>query len=338
MSIKENYSLKKLNTFGIEVKSKFFTEINQTEELNDIFTSEKFSTIPKLVLGGGSNLLFTQDFEGLIIKINTKKIQELYEDEEIVLVQAEAGVLWNDLVNYAISKNYGGIENLSLIPGTVGAAPIQNIGAYGVELKDVFSYLEAFEIATKESKTFLNEECKFGYRDSIFKNELKGKYVITNITLKLTKKPLFNTSYGAIQDTMKELKLDTLSIENISKAVCHIRRTKLPDPEEIGNAGSFFKNPEITEEHFMELKEEFPDIVSYKTNTSKVKIPAGWLIEKCGWKGKTFESYGVHKNQALVLVNYGKAKGNDIKVLSEEIAKSVLKTFKIALETEVNII
>jgi len=336
MKITQNHSLKTLNTFGIDVKATMYAEVNSIEDLPTLL--QQFPNEPLLILGGGSNILFTRDFDGLVIKNAIKDIKVIKEDNQSVYLQAGAGVVWHDLVLYAIKYNYGGIENLSLIPGTVGAAPIQNIGAYGVELKDTFHSLDAFEIKSGTVKTFTNEQCEFGYRDSIFKRHEKGKYIITSVTLKLSKNPTFNTSYGAIQDTLKEMKVNELSVKAISDAVCKIRRTKLPDPAVIGNAGSFFKNPEIPVKQFEELKTIFPTIPFYNTTPGKVKIPAGWLNEQAGWKGKVIGETGVHKMQALVLVNYGNAKGSEIKKLSEDIQKSVKEKFGIELETEVNII
>jgi UDP-N-acetylmuramate dehydrogenase len=339
MQIQHNYSLKHLNTFGLEANAKYFTEFNTLEELKQILSSAEYKKEKLLVLGGGSNLLFTSDFfDGLVIQNKIKGIKITHENEETVTIQSGAGEVWHELVLYTISKNWGGLENLSLIPGTVGAAPMQNIGAYGVEIKDVFVTLEAYEIATGSIRHFNLEECNFGYRSSVFKQTEKGKYIILSVSFRLQKKPTFHTSYGAITDTLKQMGIAELSVKAISDAVIHIRQSKLPDPKEIGNAGSFFKNPEIPEADFEKLKSVYPSIPSYPTTAGMIKVPAGWLIEQCGWKGKVVGHTGVHKNQALVLVNYGGAKGEEIKALSKEVQQSVLQKFGIALEAEVNFV
>lgn len=338
MEIKSNYSLKSLNTFGIDARAHYFAEFHSVDELIQLLKDSRFTNEPKLILGGGSNLLFTQDFNGLVLQNKIKGIELVSEDENHAFVKAGAGEVWHNFVLYSIDKGFGGIENLSLIPGTVGAAPMQNIGAYGVEIKDTFYSLEALHCKDYSLRTFNNEDCKFGYRESVFKRELKDQYVITSVIFRLNKKPVFNTSYGAIQTTLDEMGVKELSIKAISDAVIHIRRSKLPDPAQIGNAGSFFKNPEIPEAQYNALKAQYPDIPSYKTTPGMVKVPAGWLNEQAGWKGKVVGNTGVHKQQALVLVNYGNAKGEEVKKLSEDIKKSVKEKFGIALETEVNII
>jgi UDP-N-acetylmuramate dehydrogenase len=339
MNVQENFSLKKLNTFGIEAKAKYFIAFHSIEELKTILSLPEYKNEKLLILGGGSNLLFTSDFfDGLVLQNKIKGIEIIKESNDEVIIKSGAGENWHELVLYAISKNWGGMENLSLIPGTVGAAPMQNIGAYGVEIKDFFVSLEAYEIATGNLKTFFLEECAFGYRSSIFKHEAKGKYIICAVSFKLSKKPSFNTSYGAIADTLKEMGVTQPSVKTISDAVIHIRQTKLPDPKVIGNAGSFFKNPEIPVFSFEKIKSDYPEVPSYPTVSGMTKVPAGWLIEKCGWKGKVVGHTGVHKNQALVLVNYGEAKGEEIKTLSIEIQKSVKAKFGIELEAEVNFI
>lgn len=338
MEIKKNVSLKSLNTFSIDVLASEYVEVNSIDDLKEILSNEKFKSTPKLILGGGSNLLFTKDFNGLVIKNNIKGISKVSEDDDYIYVESGAGENWHNFVLFCIENNYSGVENLSLIPGTVGASPMQNIGAYGVEIKDVFSSLKAMDILTTEIKEFNNEECRFGYRESVFKKELKGKYVIVSVIFKLKKKSTINTSYGDIKNTLAEMGIETPTIKDVSNAVCKIRSSKLPDPKEIGNAGSFFKNPEISPELFNIIKEKYPEIPSYKTQTENIKVPAGWLIEKAGWKGKTFENYGVHKNQALVLVNYSDAKGIDINNLADQIQKSIFDIFNIKLEKEVNII
>jgi UDP-N-acetylmuramate dehydrogenase len=338
MNIQENISLKSYNTFGIDAHARYFTEVHTVAELQAVLKHPMYAPLPKLILGGGSNLLFTQDYKGLVIKINLQGIEKINEDAQHVYIQAGAGVVWHEFVLYCIENQYAGIENLSLIPGTVGAAPMQNIGAYGVEIKEIFNSLEAVHIGTGKSRIFTSEECQFGYRESVFKKELKGQYIITAVTFRLGKVAVFNTSYGAIQDTLKQMSVETPTLRSVSDAVIHIRRSKLPDPAEIGNAGSFFKNPEIPASQYETLKAEYPQIPGYVTSPEMVKVPAGWLIEQCGWKGKRIGDTGVHKNQALVLVNYGNARGNDIKALSEQVQQSVLEKFNIQLQAEVNFI
>lgn len=338
MHILENYSLKKLNTFGIEVFSKYFTLFRTVDEAREIISNPKYKSLPRLILGGGSNILFCNNFDGIVIKNNLKGIEITGEDENHFYVKAQAGENWHEFVSYCVQNNYAGIENLSLIPGNVGASPMQNIGAYGVEIKDVFYQLEALHIETGETHTFSNQECKFGYRESIFKNEVKGQYIITSVTYRLNKKAQFNTSYGAIEQELVKMNIAELSIAAVSKAVCNIRSSKLPNPAEIGNAGSFFKNPVIENTHFEKLKVEFPSIPSYPQPNGTVKIAAGWLIEQCNWKGQRLGDAGVHKNQALVLVNYGNANGSEIYDLSSKILESVKNKFGIELEREVNII
>jgi UDP-N-acetylmuramate dehydrogenase len=338
MKILKEISLKPFNTFGINVKAKFFVEIKNEEEIREILTKEEYSSIPKVILGGGSNILLTKDFDGLVIKISIPGIKIIEEDDDTVLIEAGAGVIWHDLVLFCIEKNYGGIENLSLIPGMVGAAPVQNIGAYGQELKEVFQDLHGFFINNGNPSSFKKEDCKFGYRDSIFKRELKDKFVITHVRLRLSKKPLLNLEYGALKSEIKKLGLNNISIKEVSEVVCKIRKSKLPDPSEIGNAGSFFKNPEIKEEQYNELLKDYPGMVGYKIGNGKIKVAAGWLIEKCGWKGKRVGETGIHKNQALVLVNYGNASGREVLNLAREIKNSVFEKFGIDLVEEVNIV
>lgn len=337
LRISENFPLKNLNTFGIETFAKYFIEINSTEEIYQFFKNETLNRQPLLILGGGSNILFTQNFNGVVLKINLKGKSIVKEDENNIFIKVAAGENWHEFVTYCIKNNWAGIENLSLIPGCVGAAPMQNIGAYGVELKDVFHELQAFILETGEIKIFSKQECAFGYRESIFKNELKGKCIILSVTFQLNKNPEFNTSYGAIENELKKMNVSKLSIKAVSEAVCRIRSSKLPDPKIIGNAGSFFKNPTVTREKFELLKKNFPDIVAYK-NSDGMKLAAGWLIEKAGWKGRRFENFGVHKNQALVLVNYGGANGREIYNLSEKILIDVREKFGVELEREVNVI
>jgi len=338
MNIQKNFSLKNYNTFGIDVKTKLFVEIFNEVELKEVLSSQELKEQKKLILGGGSNILLTSDFDGLVLKISFPEIQIISEDEKHVMVEAGAGVIWHELILFCIERNLGGIENLSLIPGTVGAAPMQNIGAYGQELKGVFHSLNGIFIDTLEQKNFFNADCDFGYRNSIFKKELKDKFIITSVTLKLNKQPVLNLEYGTVKSEIEKLALDKITIRDVSKVICDIRKSKLPDPAEIGNAGSFFKNPEIEEEKFIKLKKEFEDIVGFKLGNGKVKVPAGWLIEKCGWKGKKVGNTGVHARQALVLVNYGKASGKEILRLAGEIKESVFQKFRIELKEEVNII
>jgi UDP-N-acetylmuramate dehydrogenase len=335
--IQENISLKPFNTFGVAVSTSFFAEIFSESDLNELLGESIVKTQPLLVLGGGSNLLFTRDFKGLVIKMSIPGISFDVQDNDI-MVTAGAGVVWNDLVNYCVNNGFAGIENLSLIPGTVGASPIQNIGAYGVELKDVFHSCAAREIATATERVFKFEDCRFGYRDSIFKNELKGQYIITSVSFKLSKQAKINTQYGAIQTELQSRKIDHPTIADISRVVADIRVSKLPDPSTIGNAGSFFKNPVIEQASFESVFAKFPDLVHYPAPGGKVKLAAGWLIEQCGFKGKIAGHTGTWKNQALVLVNHGSATGQEVYSFSEEIINTVYSKFGIALEREVNIL
>jgi UDP-N-acetylmuramate dehydrogenase len=338
MTILENYSLKKINTFGIEATARYFAAFSSLEALQQLLSNAQFTNTQKLILGGGSNLLFTQNFDGIVLKNNLKGIELIKEDADYYYVKSAAGEGWHDLVLYCLAHNYAGLENLSLIPGNVGASPMQNIGAYGVEIKDVFQELEAIHIQEKTMHIFSNADCKFGYRESIFKHELKNQYIIVSVTFKLKKKPDLNTSYGAIEAELKAMGIKEVTIQAISKAVCAIRSSKLPNPSEIGNAGSFFKNPEVLKSTFELLKINYPALVGYTLENGNVKLAAGWLIEQCGWKGKTIGDAGVHKLQALVLVNYGNAKGNEIFDLSQQIMDAVKEKFGVVLEREVNII
>ena len=333
--IQENISLKPFNTFGIEQSSKFFTTFTNIDELKSLIKDRSLNPLEKLVLGGGSNILLTKPFEGIVMKNDLKGITLEKEDDDFVWIKSMAGEVWHDFVMYAIQNGYGGIENLSLIPGSVGAAPMQNIGAYGVEIKDVFHELEAIHIETGDEVRFTKKRCQFGYRESIFKKAFKGIYIITSVTLRLTKKHQLKTSYGAIQEELKTVTHP--NIKNVSDAVIKIRQSKLPDPKEIGNSGSFFKNPVVTKTVFNDLKIKYPEMPSYPIDSKHVKLAAGWLIEQAGWKGKTIDNYGVHKNQALVLVNYGDADGQSIYQLSEDILKDVKTKYDIELEREVNI-
>jgi UDP-N-acetylmuramate dehydrogenase len=339
IKIEENINLKPYNTFGIEANARYFSKISTEEELEELLSSEVYKNERHLILGGGSNILFTKDFDGLIIKVDLQGIKQQEETDDTIDLNVKSGELWHNLVLYCVQQNLGGIENLSLIPGTVGAAPIQNIGAYGIEVKEVIQKVEAINLLTGKRKSFTNAECMFGYRESIFKHELKEKYFISSVTLTVTKKNhLLNTSYGAIQDTLKAMQVTEPTIKNISDAVIHIRKTKLPDPMIIGNAGSFFKNPTITLSQYEQLKKLYSEIPGYPSVNQSVKVPAGWLIEQCGWKGKRVNNIGVHAQQALVLVNYGNGKGNEIFQLAKNILTSVKEKFDITLTTEVNIV
>ncbi|MDT8394143.1 MAG: UDP-N-acetylmuramate dehydrogenase [Bacteroidales bacterium] len=338
MIIKENISLKPFNTFGIDAKAKHFAVISELQDLYELY-EKGFLNDRFLLLGGGSNILFTGDYEGIVILNSLGGIEVNEAAENEVIVKAGAGVEWNELVWYCIDREYGGIENLSLIPGSLGAAPIQNIGAYGVELKDCFVSLEAFDIQTGEIKEFNRQECRFGYRDSIFKHTLKGKVVILSVSLKLQKDKPPDTTYGAIREQLKLMRIkDPPDIRSVGLAVTAIRRAKLPDPEVTGNAGSFFKNPVITYSEFVKIKHKFPDIPHYISGHGRVKVPAAWMIEQCGWKGKRLGYAGVHAKQALVLVNHGKASGNDILALATAIRCSVSARFAVDLEMEVNVV
>lgn len=337
--IKENHSLKAYNSFGIDVSSRYFTEIKDLEQLRELLVSDLFKNNSRLILGGGSNVLLTRDFPGLVIKISIKGIETIKEDEAHVWIKANAGEVWHDLVMYSLQKGLGGIENLSLIPGQVGAAPMQNIGAYGVELESVFDHLEAIEISTRNLKEFYKKDCAFGYRESVFKNIYKNQFIITAVVLKLNKsQERVNIDYGAISDVLEAKNIVNPDAKDVSDAVIEIRQSKLPNPKELGNAGSFFKNPVIEKQQLETLKREYPGIPSYDVGNDLFKVPAGWLIEQCGWKGKVVGNTGSHKNQALVLVNYGNASGNEIRELAEEIQKSVFEKFSINILPEVNII
>ena len=335
--IQENISLKPFNTFGIEASTRYFGRFSSVEELNQILTSNKDKEL--LILGGGSNILLTKNFDGLTLINEIKGFEVTKNDGDSVIVKSGAGEIWHEFVLKCIENNFSGVENLSLIPGSVGASPMQNIGAYGVEIKDVFESVEAYHIPTGELHTFSKEECEFGYRESVFKRKYKGQYVIISVSYKLSlSAPKVNTSYGAIESELKEMNISTPSIKDVSQAVINIRSSKLPNPKEIGNAGSFFKNPVITKDLFSKLIVEFPTIPNYPAENDGKKIAAGWLIEQCGWKGKTLGHYGVHKLQALVLVNYKGATGTEIYDLSSSIIKDVEDKFGITLEREVNIL
>jgi UDP-N-acetylmuramate dehydrogenase len=333
LKIQHNISLKPYNTFGIDVLAKRFITVNSLQELKELLQVEK----DFFLVSGGSNMLLTKILDKLVVHLELKGIIVNDTKNDEVFVTAEAGENWHEFVLWCISQNYGGLENLSLIPGNVGTSPIQNIGAYGVEIKDTFYQLEALEIETGKTKIFKLEDCDFGYRNSVFKNQLKGKFIIINVTFKLTKnKHNLNISYGAIATYLKDIQQPTL--KNISDAIIAIRQSKLPDPKEIGNSGSFFKNPVITTDLFRILQQKYPEIPFYEVSSTEIKIPAGWLIEQCGFKGKRFGDAGVHKNQALVLVNYGNATGKEIHELAQKIQKKIQEIFNISLEIEVNVI
>jgi len=338
MQIFKNYSLRDYNTFGIDAYAKYFAAFNSVDDLQSLLQSGEYKNEPKLFLGGGSNILFTKKFDGLVLKNEIDGIKIIHEEEKYIYVKVGPGVNWHQFVLYCIHKNLAGVENLSLIPGSVGASPMQNIGAYGVEIKDVFFSLEAYQVLENRIITFTLNDCEFGYRESVFKKKYKDQFVILDITYRLNKIPHYNISYGAIEDELKKMHVENLSIKSISDAVINIRTSKLPDPKVIGNAGSFFKNPEIDKYHLERLLLNKPGMPSYRINDNKFKIPAGWLIEKCGWKGYRNGDAGCYSKQALVLVNYGNAKGSEILNLSEEIKKSVYNKFGIMLEKEVNII
>jgi UDP-N-acetylmuramate dehydrogenase len=337
MIIHENYSLKHLNTFGIDATAAHCVEVTSVAEIQTLLSDEFFQQQTKLILGGGSNLLFTKNFEGIVVKNNIKGLHIIAQTEDYVRLKVGAGEVWHDVVMHCVKHNYGGVENLSLIPGSIGAGPMQNIGAYGVELKEVFYELEAVSIKDGILKTFSKVDCKFGYRNSIFKHEVKGQYIITSVTLELNKKPTFNTKYGAIETELQQMGITQPSVKAISEAVCNIRRSKLPNPAEIGNAGSFFKNPEVPTAIYNELKQRFNAIVGYETPNG-MKLAAGWLIEQCGWKGKRIGNAGVHTKQALVLVNYGDATGEEIITIARSVQQSVKEKFGVDLEMEVNIV
>ncbi|WP_127138469.1 UDP-N-acetylmuramate dehydrogenase [Flagellimonas oceanensis] len=337
MNIQENISLKNYNTFGIDVKAKFFVEITGLVQLQKALELKAYPK--KFIISGGSNMLLTKDIDALVMHIQLKGITVVEEDEDSVEVKVMAGENWHDLVMWSLEQGYGGLENLSLIPGNVGTAPIQNIGAYGVELKDLFVSCAAMDVKTGELEGFDNEACEFGYRDSIFKNKAKGKYIITSVVLKLTKKNhVLHTGYGSIENELKNRGIVHPTIQDISDAVIAIRRSKLPDPEEIGNSGSFFKNPIISKKAFDKFIKRNPNAPFYEVDENQYKIPAGWLIEQCGFKGKRFGDAGVHEKQALVLVNHGNASGKEILDVAQKIQEEVQKKFKIKIRPEVNII
>jgi UDP-N-acetylmuramate dehydrogenase len=338
MELSQNQSLRNFNTFGLDQQAKLFGRFSDVESLTGFIETDFLKDRPLLMLGGGSNILLTRDFEGVVLKNEIKGISVIKENEDHIWVNVGAGENWHSFVLHAIAEGWAGIENLSLIPGTVGAAPMQNIGAYGVEIKQVFNSLEAVALKDGSRHIFTASDCEFGYRQSIFKTSAKGEYVITGVNFRLNKVPTFNTSYGAISSTLSEMGIEELSIKAVSDAVIKIRQSKLPDPAEIGNAGSFFKNPTISNDQFDLLKYDYPEMPGYEVDSAHTKVPAGWLIEQCGWKGFRDGDIGVHKNQALVLVNYGQGKGRDVYKLALAIQASVMQKFGINVEPEVNVV
>ncbi|MEX0720626.1 MAG: UDP-N-acetylmuramate dehydrogenase [Balneolaceae bacterium] len=335
--IQEKFDLKHHNTMGISAIARYFVAIESVDDLKSILKDNRFKKLPLLIIGGGSNLLFVNDFEGLVIHNQIKGKELIEETHNYVDLKIGGGENWHELVLHCVEKGWGGIENLSLIPGSAGAAPIQNIGAYGVELEEVFVSLEAVEISAGEKKSFNKEECDFAYRDSIFKNSLKGKFVITSVTLRLQKNPTINTTYRVLNEKLKEERIQIPTIKDVSEAVIEIRQSKLPDPAQIGNTGSFFKNPVISKQQFERLQQQYAEIPHYPAG-EKVKIPAAWLIDQCGWKGKRVGDAGVHELQALVIVNYGNASGQEIWELAVQIQKSVQQKFGVELTPEVNVV
>ena len=341
LTVQHGVSLRPYTTFGIDAQANYFAEIATENDLTTLFELPEARQLPRLILGGGSNLLLTGDFAGLVIRLAIGGIEVVREDELHVYVQAGAGVVWHDLVLYCVKNNFAGMENLSLIPGTVGAAPMQNIGAYGVEIEQIFDHLDAVDVETGEKRRFDHADCRFGYRESVFKHDLKDQYIITHVTFRLDKTPTFHTRYGAIQETLDAMGItdETMSIRAISDAVIQIRQSKLPDPAEIGNAGSFFKNPEIPAAQYAQLQATYPAMPGYPLGDGdRVKVPAGWLIEQAGWKGHRTGDAGVHTKQALVLVNYGRATGHEILNLADQVRASVREKFSIEINPEVNVV
>jgi UDP-N-acetylmuramate dehydrogenase len=338
MDIQHHYELTRYNTFGIRVYAKYFIDIQSVEQLSALLKEPWIKQEKLLVLGGGSNLLFTQDFDGLVIKISIGGVHVVKEDDQFYWVKVGAGVNWHELVQQCVRAGFAGLENLSLIPGTVGAAPIQNIGAYGVEVRDYIEAVEAYHIITGNKHYFLNIDMQFGYRDSAFKRGLRGQYIITHVAFRLLKTPRYNTSYGAIMDTLSSQGVHTLTLQAVSDAVVHIRQTKLPDPATTGNAGSFFKNPVLSLREYQKIVKDFPAMPGYEQPDGQVKVAAGWLIEQCGWKGRKMGAVGVHDKQALVLVNHGGGTGAEVLQLAQQITDSVQEKFGISLEPEVNVV
>lgn len=338
INIEKNVSMRMYNTFGIDVTAKYFTVANTLEDIKAALHDEIYRTENPLILGGGSNVLFTKDIERPILLNRLKGIDLVAEDNEYFYVKAQAGENWHQFVLHCIKNEWAGIENLSLIPGNVGASPMQNIGAYGVEIKDVFHALEAFHVKDQVVKEFNATECSFGYRESVFKNKEKDQWIILNVTFRLRKRPIFKTDYGAIQEELDRMKLEKMTIKAISQAVIAIRTSKLPDPKKLGNAGSFFKNPVVTLDVVRAIQQHYPQVPMYPIDESMAKVPAGWLIEQAGWKGKKLGTHGVHDKQALVLVNYGGATGKELYDLSTAIIVDIQEKFNITLEREVNML
>lgn len=332
----ENFPLKKFNTFGIEVNTRYYISFQNSSEIQHFIKSGAYRDFPWLVLGGGSNILFTKDFNGIVLHPLMKGYRLISESNKEVEIEVSAGEVWDDFVKYSVDRNYYGIENLSLIPGYVGASPIQNIGAYGAEVSQVIVKVIGIETDSAKTLTFSGRDCCFGYRDSIFKRDLKNKFIITSVVFKLQKNGSLALDYGNLKEEVN--RLGDVSLQNVRQAVINIRNSKLPDPAVTGNAGSFFKNPIVPDEVFQKIRNSYPDAPSFCTNEGFIKIPAGWLIEKCDWKGKIRGNTGVHDKQALILINRGNASGKEIYDLSEEILQSVYGNFGILLEREVNII
>lgn len=337
MEILSQFSLKNHNTFGIEAKAKQFVAVHSITELKKVLEENKNQK--KFILGGGSNMLLTKDIDALVIHIDLKGKKIIKENDDYVWVESQAGETWHDFVLWTIEQDFGGLENMSLIPGNVGTTPVQNIGAYGTEIKDTFVSCDAMNIETQEIRTFTHAECNFGYRESIFKHEAKDQYIITSVTYKLTKRNhKINTSYGDITAELAKNNITNPTLKDVSNAVIAIRQSKLPDPKELGNSGSFFKNPILLKSDFEKIHQKFPEMKYYDVSETEVKVPAGWLIEQAGFKGKRFGDAGIHKNQALVLVNYGNATGQEILAISKDIQKTVFEKFGIHIEAEVNVI
>jgi len=337
MEILENFSLKNYNTFGIEAKARQFISVHNVTELRTVLEENKYQK--KFILGGGSNMLLTKDIEALVMHIDLKGKKIIKEDDDFVWVESQAGENWHEFVIWTIDQNLGGLENMSLIPGNVGTTPVQNIGAYGTEIKDTFDSCEAMTIENQEMKTFTKDKCRFGYRESVFKNEAKDQYIITSVVFRLTKRNhKINVSYGDITAELAKNNITNPTLKEVSNAVIAIRESKLPDPKELGNSGSFFKNPILLKSDFEKIHQKFPEMKYYEVSETEVKVPAGWLIEQAGFKGKRFGDAGIHKNQALVLVNYGNATGQEILDVSKTIQKTIFKTFGINIEAEVNVI
>ena len=338
MTLIENCSIKPYTTFGIEAKARYFVRVSTAEELSEALKHPLVAGLPVLILGGGSNMLFTKDYEGIVVKIDIKGITVDHQKNDTVLVSAGAGEDWDNFVSFCVGKGYAGLENLSLIPGLVGTCPVQNIGAYGVEVKDTIDHVTVYDRNTDQICKLSNAECHFGYRESIFKYSAKGRYIITSVAFSLALNPVFHTQYGAITAELAEMGVNSLSLGAIRNAVISIRSRKLPDPFVIGNAGSFFKNPTVDASQYARLHDSFPEIVAYLLPDGCYKLAAGWLIEQCGWKGYRKGDAGVHTNQALVLVNYGQATGSEMLELATAIQSSIKAKFGIVLEMEVNVI